>query len=154
MTAHGAARAAGDGWRMQQCSRIGAPPLRFSGRRLDWIEAAGPGPRQFLGLYARRKGGFMVALCRLQDGAWAGHVVPAASLEDAINAVEAYCTDVLDDISPGPDRHSATLEELSTNLSEKGRIAAEVLRFRQLAGRALDRWCAIADADTFGKGIP
>ena len=128
-------------WQNHQCNRVGAPPLRFRGRLLDWQEAGRSDANLFLGLFQRKSGGFTLALCRLTDcGVWVPHAVIAPTLEAVVVAVEQYCCDLLDEVAQSRPAFPGPAARLCDDMARHGRIAAEVRQFQLLAGRALENW--------------
>lgn len=138
--------ATGD-WRRLQCPRIGATPLRFKGRLIDWVEAPAGGAQMFIGLYQRKTGGYTIALCRLTGGgAWAPHAITTHSFEQALSEIEQYCCDLLDEVAQSRPAQAFSVQQLSREIARHGRLAAEVQGFRALAGQALDRWTRVCAA--------
>jgi len=130
-----------DGWTQVVCPRIGAAPLQFLGRLLDGREVVVGAARLFVRLYRRKAGGVTVALSRLTDcGAWVEHAFRADDLAAAIQALEAYCTDLDDELDGFGPRKPEGIDMLPGMLFHRGRLAWEVGQFRHLAGEALDVW--------------
>lgn len=128
-------------WENQQCVRIGAPPLRFKGCLVHWSEVTCRDKALSLGLFRKRRGGVVLALCRLTDsGDWAPHAICLPSVDDAMTAVEQYCCDLVDEVVRSRPAFSRPFAELSAAMARHGRITEEVHQFQMLAGQALDCW--------------
>ncbi|MDG4648433.1 hypothetical protein P6F26_08245 [Roseibacterium sp. SDUM158017] len=131
-------------WNDVMCQRVGAPPLRFLGMRLDHVEAPTPaGTRLFLTLWARRtreKRDFVVALSE-PDAMWKPTSLIVRDIEGALAAVEDRCARMrAQDLDAPPD--GAGGQSLADIIEMQCRLAIDERRFRALAAKALDRWLA------------
>lgn len=128
-------------WSHHVCPRIGAAPLRFHGRLLDSRDAGAAGTRLFVQLYLRKTGGMTVAMSRLTDcGVWADHAFTTDDLPSAMLALEAYCTDLGDELADDRVQSGDGVEALLGNLLRRGRLSSEVRQFCDLVGVTLDGW--------------
>lgn len=131
-------------WHIFKCLRIGAPPLRFSGRCLDWRETDGPTPFAF-GLFQRKKGTQVtVVLSRWHDGAWQIDSFNAGSIQAAISEVEAYCQDLGN--ADVYQQDAQDVQSLLAQMQAAGRLVREVRDYMIFAGTVLDRWMHVAES--------
>ena len=132
-------------WKIFQCARIGAPPLRFNGRCLDWAEREGS-PQFVLGLFQRKRGKQVtVVLSRLNGDEWLADSFNASSIDDAISEIETYCFD-LENIEVSGAAPS-DIKTVLTQINSWGRLTSQVADYRVFVGRVLDRWTRVAEGE-------
>lgn len=133
-------------WEDVMCHRVGAPPLRFLGARLDRGEVSTSGERLlFLMLVARRtrsKRDFVVSFSD-PEAAWRANSYVTETIEAAIGVIEARCARILGDETSA--RTGVTsLASVAEIIEAHCRTALQERRFCELAAHSLDRWLALA----------
>lgn len=124
-----------DVWNNIVTKRVGAPPLRFKGRKLSQV-VDGPQPVQIsITLWVRKSKGFTVAVTMGEVGTSAS----ADTVDDAMSWLECYCDSFAE--------HSANT---STSFVKLYNDLATERALRITVGVALDRWDQLAKDDTAG----
>ncbi len=140
-------------WAPLVCPRIGAAPLRFHGRVLHKLEVWTGETRLFVHLHQRKAGNLTVALSRLTDcGVWADHAFTVETIPAAMQALEAYCIDIADELDCASQSQPDGIDGMLRDLLCRGRLASEVRLFQELAGAALDAWDNLSIGHQIGTG--
>ncbi len=123
-------------WHLVMCPRVATAPLRFMGRLIDEREAGLPGLR--FAVYERQKGGLTAILPGCSRGAWRDDALRANGWGDLFDEVERRCGN----LAPPPRGKRSDQEILNLQM----RFATERDRVLDAAGRALDHWQRLAEA--------
>ncbi|MEM9425102.1 MAG: hypothetical protein AAGA06_00215 [Pseudomonadota bacterium] len=117
--------------------RIGAPPLRFKGRKLSQV-IDGPEPaRVSITLWARKSKGFTAAVSMGEVGASAS----ADTVDDAMRWLESFCNSFAEQSANTSTSHPMSIIKLFNDLAVERALRVTV-------GVALDRWDQLANDDT------
>ncbi|ETX29340.1 hypothetical protein [Roseivivax isoporae] len=133
------------GWDIVTLRRTGAPPIRFSGRRLfRHAQPVNAGEPLFVELWRMRHGGFVAAHALPLAEGWGAWALRTGSVAEAIAAVEECCLEIAAD---GRSRGAGgavpvELDALIDALCLRQQAHERVDDFLLLAGRALADWDA------------
>lgn len=118
--------------------RLSGAELSFTGRRLTrhW-QVLPSGETLSVALYARGKGGYVVAFDTWREGAIAPHAAGVDSLEDALCFLEDYCTRLPE---AGAVGEGVVQPVLVQSVIAMHRTAAYRAAFLSLVGEALSAW--------------
>ena len=147
---HGAA----EEWPMQSVRRAGSPPLRFHGRQLLGVGAAGDDrPRPFLRLWQRKAGGFVIEYADWRDEGPDGNAVRLETLDDVMSHLEEICAELDASARAGESGGTAKGANLFQTVLHRSRRADWVREFLSVAGEgldAIDRLAAAGPGQTHG----
>lgn len=129
-------------WKLVQCRRMNAPPLRFKGIAIDWVESSLGENNLHVGLFQKKSGGFCVAYSCYQPPLWQPDAYFAESINDAADALETYCRDVGGIVAR--DTHEPEDKPLLAEaLLQRLRLQSEYDFFARVVGKALHRWVSV-----------
>ncbi|MEM7520407.1 MAG: hypothetical protein AAF307_05155 [Pseudomonadota bacterium] len=126
-------------WGMHMIRRSGAPPLRFSGRRISHHTLRAGIGQSYISLWEMRRRGYVLEHSIPTQGNGVSAVLSVPSVADAVAALDAFC----DELSNGPEdtaAESGGARSAMHAIFEAQVRVSRVQSFLTIAGAALAQW--------------
>lgn len=127
-------------WGIHLAARHGAPPLRFSGRRLYHDCAGSPSNDLFVSLWQMRRRGFILEHSLPSQHPIGRTASRVDSFEEAIEALADFCGSLSAECNPSPANARQDLTTTLTTLIGEQQRLGRLRAFLNVAGLALAKW--------------